>query len=444
MLLRCIILTRIIKFIYNVITLNFFKRSRHEDVVKSDNELLWNHAFTIAFRGGHDLRKQLNLDEDNFRLRAPYSHNDSKKVFIYQAIDEAQKAATCLIRWKEFFSGDKSEISNEQGEEARQQVIRITEQAVLEEQSLRSRKLTEILVDLILFLNTNEEIYFKDYFYFCELNECQYCQADRNEFFGFKSKNTECHIEWLRKQVLDLENNGLDINNRWYIDEPKSICSLKQIRLSSFRAKYKKISLNQNPEIMTLLGKSYLHVYGESRKIHFSANDTSECFNQDNPSVNANKVAVLIINLLLKAQELSGLSSPELDKLVLGIKPSEVDSDFYKELRTSKANLGDYVLAGGDLGKVIEERKSKYGYYAYNIRYISRPPLEETPDDWFASFQIKKLGSKNELLNNVKAIYSKYTDDIDVSSIQAISDEEFEKYLCKSVAETIAAIKKTS
>ena len=271
------------------------------------------------------------------------------------------------------------------------------------------------------------------------MKECQRCQGDRNEFFGFKSKNTECHIEWLRKQILDLENKGLEINNRWYIDKPKSICSPKQISLSSFSERYKKISLDQNPEIMTLLGKSYLHVYGgQSRKVHFSANDTSECFNKDNPSVNANKVAVLIINLLLKAQELSGLSSPELDKLVLGIKPSDIDSDFYKELTTSKAKPGDYVLTGGDLGKVIEERKSKYGYYAYNIRYISRPPLEETPDDWFASFQIKRLGSKNELLNNVKAIYSKYTNDIDESSIQAISDEEFEKYLCESVTETMA------
>jgi hypothetical protein len=411
--------------------------------MKSDDELLWNHAFTVAFRGGHDLRKQLNLDEVNFRRRAPYSHTDSKKVFIYQAIDEAQKAATCLMRWKEFFSGDESEISNEQGEEAKKQVIRITEQAALEEQSLRARKLTEILVDLILFLNTNEEIYFKDYFYFCELIECQYSQDDRNEFFNFKSNNTESHIEWLKKQILNLENNGLDINKRWYINESKSIKSLNQIRLSSFRAKYKKISLNQNLETMTLLGKSYLHVYGESRKIHFSASDTSEYYNQGNFSVNANKTAILIINLLLKTQELSGLSSHELDKLLSGVKPSDAESDFFKELTTSKAKSGDYVLAGGDLGKVIEERKSKYGYFAYNVRYISKPPLEETPDDWFASFQIKRIGNKDELLNNVKAIYSKFTDDIDVSAMQAISDEEFEKYLCKSVTETIAAIKKT-
>lgn len=418
------------------------KRNNELFGMNSDGESFRNHAITVAFEAGHDLRKQLNLNEGNFRFRAPYSHANPRNIFIYQAVDEAQKSATCLMRWKEFFSGDSSEINIQQGEDTKQQIIRITRQAVLEEQSLRSRKLIEILVDMILFLNTNEDIYFKDYYYFCELYEYQNYQSDRNEFFGFKSKNTKHHIKWLREQILSLEKSGLEVEKRWYLHEPKSISSLKKIRLSSFRAKYKKISLCQNSEIMTLLGKSYLHVYGESRKIHFSANDTSGNFSQNNPSSYANKVAVLIINLLLKAQELSRLSSSKIDKMLSGVNPDDVDSELYKEMTTPQANAGDYVLVHRDLGQVIEERKSKYGYFSYNVRYISKPPLKETPDDWFASFQIKRLGTKLELLKNVKSVYSKFgVEDISEGELNSISNEDFEQHLCKSIAETIKLIK---
>jgi hypothetical protein len=414
-------------------------KQRKPNDLDSDHKIFWDCAINAAFAGGHDLRKQLNLDEGNFRFRAPYSHANTRDIFIYQAIDEAQKSATCLMRWKEFFSGDSVEISSQQGEDTKQQVMRITRQAVLEEQSLRSRKLTEILVDMILFLNTNEDIYFKDYFYFCELNEYQTDQSDRNEFFGFKSKNSEHHIKWLREQILNLEESGLEVEKRWYLREPKSISSLEKIQLSSFRAKYIKISSCQNAEIVTLLGKSYLHVYGESRKIHFSANDTSESFKQNNPALNANKVAVLLINLLLKTQELSRLSSSKIDKLLSGVKPAEVDSKFYKELTTSQANIGDYVLAHGDLGKVIEQQKSKYGYYSYHVKYIGKPPLEEISNDWFASFEIKRIGSKTELLKNAESIISKYGD-IDENAIASINDEEFESYLSQSIDEVLKLI----
>lgn len=417
------------------------KKKNKQDVgMESDDELFRNHAITVAFEGGHDLRKQLKLDEVNFRYRTPYSHKNPRDIFIYQAIDEAQKSATCLMRWKEFFSGDSTEISNLQGEDTKQQVMRITEQSVVEEQSLRIRKLIEILTDSILFLNTNEDIYFMDYFYFCELYEYQKTQSDRNEFWGFKSKNSAYHIKYLREQILNLERNGLKIEKRWYLDKPKSISSLKDIRLSSFRARYIKISLDQNTEIVTLLAKSYLHAYGESRKIHFSASDTSASFNKNNPLLNSNKVAVLLVNLLLKAQELSRLTSLKMDKLVLGVKPDDEDTEFYKQLTTSQANIGDYVLAHRVLGKVIEERKSKYGYFAYHVQYLGVPPLKETPNDWFASFEIKRLGSKKELLENVKSVYSKYTDDIDEHAIKSISDEEFEKHLNQSIVEIIKLI----
>ena len=63
-------------------------KQRKSSGLNPNHELLWDCAINSAFEGGHDLRKQLNLSEDNFRFRAPYSHKNPRDIFIYQAIDE--------------------------------------------------------------------------------------------------------------------------------------------------------------------------------------------------------------------------------------------------------------------------------------------------------------------------------------------------------------------
>jgi hypothetical protein len=403
-------------------------------------KLFWDYVATIGFRAGHQLRSQLGLDEPNFRFRAPYSHANSKNVYIYRAIDEVQKAATCLMRWKEFFSGDDLSPYKKDVEK---QMLRITEQTVLDEQALRSRKLRELLVDTILFLSTNEEIYFKDYFYFSELVEWQRTQDDRKEFYDFTSRNSSEHIAWLHSCIKELENKGIEVSKRWYLSTPTNIDSMSQVRLSTFRSKYKKVSLNQGSEIITLLAKTYLHAYGGSRHVHFSANDTSSEFRDDSGVLEGNKVSVLLINLLLKLQELSGFVPPK-DQDIMSEVRSDANADgAYKELTTSSARVGDYVLAWGDLVKVVEEKKSKYGYFCYRAKYIDKPPLENITDDWFASFEIKRIGSKGELLQKVRSILTAhFGKNIDDKQIESIDDTVFEEYLSKSIKEVLQLLKK--
>jgi hypothetical protein len=403
-------------------------------------KILWNYAADVGFKAGHALRKQLCLNEENFRFRAPYTHKNPRNVYVYRAIDEVQKAATCLVRWKEFFSdADTSGYTKD----VEKQMLRITEQAVLDEQALRSRKLTELLVDTILFLNTNEEIYFKDYFYFCELVEWQRTQDDRKEFYDFTSRNSSEHIAWLHSCIKQLESKGIDVNKRWYLSKPANIDSIPQIKLSTFMSRYKKVSLNQGPEIITLLAKTYSHAYGVSRHVHFSANDTSSEFSEDSGILKGNKVSVLLINLLLKLQELSGFVPPKDQDILSKIRSDAKANDIYKELTTSSVGVGDYVLAWGDLGQVIEERKSKYGYFSYHVRYIDKPPLENITDDWFASFQIKRVGSKVELLEEAKSIILKHGGpDMDVSKIASVDDAKFEQCLRQSIHEVLKLLRK--
>ena len=134
---------------------------------------------------------------------------------------------------------------------------------------------------------------------------------------------------------------------------------------------------------------------------------------------------------------------PKGQDILSKIRSDAKADDIYKELTTSSAGVGDYVMAWGDLGQVIEERKSKYGYFSYHVRYIDKPPLENITDDWFASFEIRRIGSKVELLEKVKSIISRYCGtDIDDSKIASVDDTKFEQCLKQSIHEVLKLLRK--
>jgi hypothetical protein len=404
-----------------------------------DSRQLWDHALKSALQAGHILRQKLGLDEANFRFIAPYSHKDSRNVYIYRAIDEVQKTATSLIRWTQFLSTD---ATYSQGDDTRKHMMRMTVQAVVDEQSLRCRKLVESLVDTILFVKTNEDAYFRDYFCLNEIAEQEDGQRDREEFYGFTSRNSDHYIRWLRDRVRELESSSIDVSRRWYLKEPTSIASIKRVSLSSFRSRYKKIASEQGSEIITLLAKSYLHAYGESRNVHFSASDTSDWFRDDSPIEKGTKAALLMVNLMIRLQDLSLIPSDGSDDPLREVRASLEGTAPYVALTTPGAKVGDYVVVGGDLAKVTEERRSKYGYFSYHVIYISKAPIPEIIDDWFASSQMIVLGSKDTLLATVKSILSKYSSqEIPDSAISSIDDTHFEECLKQSIHDLVAHLR---
>ena len=405
-----------------------------------DYRMFWRHAFGVGIKGAHALRQRLDLNEDNFRFRAPYSHKNARNVYIYRALDEVQKAATCLVRWAEFFKEGKLIDADEN---LQKQIMRVTEQAVYDEQALRCRKLTETLVDTILFLKTNEDMYFRDYFYLNELSEYLAAQKDRSEFYGFKSRNSEHHIQRLKNCILRLEGSGLDFDKRWYLCHAKSIACVREPSLSSFRSRYRRISIQQGPEVSALLAKCYSDAYGHSRDVHFTAHDTSWEFSKKALVMASNKAALLMVNLILKLRELSLMPFDEPDDVMSEIRTHLETSLPYAELTAPKAGIGDYVLIGEDLAQVKEERRSKYGYLSYQVRYVSRPPIPSIGEDWFACFQVFRLGSRAELLERAKTILSKYTEEKAIDGpLAAIDDAYFEQLLKQSIHDLLKHLRR--
>ncbi len=402
---------------------------------KIDYKEFLDCVFSIGLKASHALREKLEVGENVFRNRPPYSHENTRNIYIYRTLDEAQKALVCFPRWKEFFTDESMKLETD----IQRHMMRITEQSVHDEISLRCRKLAEALLDTLLFQNTNDNRYFRDYFYFHELWEWQRQQKDRQEFYGFTSKNADYFMQTIRQGIHKLEIEGLEIDKRWYLDTAKPIARIKNVKFAGFLSKYKRVAA-RGPEVTLLLARSYSQAYGDSEIVHFSPLDVSPSYTVRESEIKAMRAAILSIHLIATLQDLS-LLSLENGNVLSELRPSIYSYNHYDQLTRSIAPAGDYVFIRGNVCQIIKECRSKYGYFCYHVRYIDAPPISGITDDWFASFEIQRLGNMAELLERVKSVYQKHNIELSHGSFNRIDKECFEQALVRSVHETIAFLR---
>ncbi len=64
-------------------------------------------------------------------------------------------------------------------------------------------------------------------------------------------------------------------------------------------------------------------------------------------------------------------------------------------LKQEIAQVGDFVWVKGDICRVKEVRKSKYGYTNYLAQYVEPPPIPEIKEDYFAGGEIRRVAKKS-------------------------------------------------
>jgi len=351
---------------------------------------LWDFYLSVGVQGADELRKELGLDELNFRRLAPNLNQKPKEYFLYRILDEIQKAALKIFDWKESLS----EIEPDK-------MQRIDYEAIIDDQQFRARKLAEALVDAILFSTTDDQAHYGDYFLLHELNECARSQEDRYEFFGHHNKNAEWSANWLCEEIRNLEKAGLDPKTRWYIRDGevlKEKWTKKGVPFSTFRDRYKKILPIALPSEFNTIGKSYIHAYSMSKDVHFTPHDTSSSFEEEKIFRGVDRVGLLILALIIRCQLLLGRVPEGVNKRYREMHDSNTaPAELAQSLKTKPADVGDIVWIQGDYAEVLDVTMSKYGYPAYHVRYIERSPLTEVPEDWFAGFEVRLVARKEKV-----------------------------------------------
>jgi hypothetical protein len=348
---------------------------------------------SVALKAANDLRAALQIDEESFRRTAPMAWQDPRPAFIYRVLDEVQKAGIAIKDWSEKL-GD-----SEWKPEYTEHLIRLVTQWQQDEQSFRARKLSEILIDLICFSATNEAEYYRDYLRLKELNASVHSLRDQQEFFGFRRRNTEYEVEWIGRDIQSAEEEGLDVSKRWYLKEPTSFHDKWKTagpKFSSFRQRYIRILDIALPSELAVIGKSYVHAYNMSSDVHFTPNDTSWDFNPDDVYLGIDRVGLLCYAILIRCQLLLDLVPAGINAQIRKMHDENVESaHLVAGLKQEIAEVGDFVWVKGDIGRVKEVRKSKYGYTNYLVQYVERPPIPEIGEDYFAGGEVRLVAKKS-------------------------------------------------
>jgi len=126
--------------------------------------------------GADEIRKSLGLSESDFRFLGRAHNSRGRRHYIYSILDEVEQVAFALKLSHESMSKAPTGIPDD---ELGRRLTRNTFSVVQREQALHIRRLTEILVDLINFSQTNSNPYYDHYLLYEELVIHQHRRHDK-------------------------------------------------------------------------------------------------------------------------------------------------------------------------------------------------------------------------------------------------------------------------
>lgn len=355
---------------------------------KQDKKL--DFFITAPLRSADRLMKQLYTD-DHFYETATYTwvgEKDAKKLFLYGVCKEVIKSCIGLTNDKEFLQEVPDHEKNKP-----ERMEKIIVGGITDAQTYRIRKMVELLSLLILFdRNTKRD---EEYRIFLSAENLDLALARQEDFRELYEKrtisNTQHSIDDYAKRIQD-DLKALGVQELWFLNKRR----LKDLRPPVFESK-KRLFLDAllvaSADERLALGISYGRGYSRtSQSVHplLGSHDYGKDDNDTKHIItNFSYLSIICMHIMHLAYKIAGMNDPEGLTKIMGenFEKSEASKNvaqFKKELE-----VGDLVLTvWTDLAEIIEEHTSKYGYKAYKIKYLLRPPLPEFPEDWIESSNI--------------------------------------------------------
>jgi hypothetical protein len=157
-------------------------------------------------RGADEIRKTLGLSESDFRFLGRAHNSRGRRHYIYSILDEVEQVAFALKLSHESMSEPPTDIPDD---ELGRRLTRNTFSVIQREQALHIRRLTETLVDLINFSQTNSNPYYDHYLLYEEL---VVHQQRRHDFKRYQSSLLYVSLIFISVNLLKLGNIKISEN----------------------------------------------------------------------------------------------------------------------------------------------------------------------------------------------------------------------------------------
>jgi len=366
----------------------------------------WVHALIDA---PEDLRPLLKVDEANYRFVAGSAHTASRDYYLYAALDEIEKLGVAILGWDEIIGEEKSSTKDTNALSEIDPRVRAILERSLDEQSFWVRKALELLIDLVCFSETNENAYYRHLLLLQELREHVSNQQDLTTFYGAPSNNVDWSIRRAFEKTREIEEAEVDFGRVWYARDPlKSVPKTPGGILTSVRHRLRTALPPMHPHEKLTVGLSYARAYGTvSADIHFRPHATLRDVSTDAIASGIDRVAISWIAAIERIQELLGEVPAGINEQLRNAHEGNEYPAKILDLRTrNRADVGDFVLAHGDLGEVLEKREGVFGYETYRVQYLAERPLPGIDDDWFLAEEVERFYTSAEFLIRMRETVS--------------------------------------
>jgi hypothetical protein len=356
------------------------------------------YFISAPLRSANRLMNQLYSD-DQFYETATYAwvgEADAKKLFLYGVCKEVMKTCVGLMNDGEFLEEVPPETETDT-----ETITKIIAGSIMDVQTYRVRKMIELLSLLILFdRNTKND---EEYRIFLNAENMDLALAQQQDFRelyeGRAISNTQHSINDFAERISQ-DMQKLGVPELWFLDNKK----FRRQKPSVFKSKkslYLEALLVASADERIALGISYGRGYSRTSESVHPLLGSHDYGNKDNDTKhvvsNFTHLSLICMHIMNLAYKIGGIDDPEGLTKVMGANFEKSDAPKSMASFSKEYQCGDIVLtAWTDLAEIMEEHTSRYGYKAYKIRYISKPPLPEFSEDWLeARMILARLMTKN-------------------------------------------------
>ncbi len=337
--------------------------------------------------GADEIRKSLGLSESDFRFLGRAHNSRGRRHYIYSILDEVEQVAFALKLSHESMTEPPTGIPED---ELGRRLIRNTFSVVQREQAVHIRRLTEILVDLINFSQTNSNPYYDHYLLYEELLVHQQRRHDFKRYFNCENLNTQATIDLITRSISHGETR-LQLNKCWYLAgvNPKPGGKAK---LETFMNRFDKALPLASKAERLMLGFYYGRAYREaSQSIHLNVGGLPSPKSFEGLLFGRNQIWLLAVHCLSRCRRLMNLRTRKgIAAQLSRVMGSAMPKEFYDQYTQPKIMKGDFVSVFDSLCEVVSSTKSKFGYKSFKLRYLTRPPIPEHLEDCYPAINVRK------------------------------------------------------
>lgn len=348
-------------------------------------------------------RQHVGITEAIFRTHT--FHSMPRQFFLWTALDEMLKTGVFLMKLDGFLG--EQELQRAQPDEA-DPTDRALEAVLLEEEGLRARRLCELLVQLVLFAQKDAPDLYKHFLLLDALVQSAAYNDELTEFHGVPSDWVKATIEMTLTDLHALEPSVASAD-AWYARQharPVRAADWRSLQSSARQRLIRALPLMTDFERLAL-GTTYAEAFGgPSATIHYRAGaDPVDHSRESKVVAEGTKLSLIALCAMRRIHELLGAPAvPQLEQLARVLDANQEPTRLVESLNSRSAvAAGDFVLARGYLGQVVDERVSRLQYRSVRVELLAERPLPELAADWFRVRDVVRVFSKEKLVEGVRA-----------------------------------------